>query len=64
MSRGGFEPRIEDVVQFKYIGEGVGGGGGHGGGGADLNQELKILLDLIKNSLEVWGGLYNLKKIN
>ena len=35
-----------------------------GGGGADLNQELKILLNLIKNGREGWGGLYNLTKIN
>ena len=34
-------------------------------GAADLNQELKILLNLIKkNGREGWGGLYNLKKIN
>ena len=30
----------------------------------DLNQELKILLNLIINGREGLGVLYNLKKIN
>ena len=34
------------------------------GGGADLNQELKILLNSIKKGREGWGELYNLTKIN
>ena len=47
MSRGGFEPSIEDIV---HRGGGGGGGGGgvggwHGGFFADLNQEWKILLN-------------------